>query len=485
MKLGVLFGVVSLFSCVAIAGDPMGPIEIGARRELFVDRHLIDTLNGARLVLAEPCDRGAVLQFDKPWEGLFSGYATVIRDGDLLRLYYRGHADDSRDGSPTEVTCYAESTDGIEWVKPDLGLFTVQGTRNNNVVLADAAPVTHNFCPFLDANPNTSKAERFKAVGGTAESGLVGYASADGLHWSKLQEEPVFRDKGWVFDSQNVPFWSETERCYVLYYRRAAGGRRAIARATSPDFRNWSEPVQMRYSDTGDVVPSHELYTNQTQPYFRAPHIYLSTAARFMKGRQVITDEEAAAIGVHPKYFGDTSDAVLMSSRGGDLYDRTFLEGFLRPGIGAKNWVSRTNYPALNVVQTGEHEMSLYVNQDYGQPTAHLHRYSLRLDGFASVRAPATGGSLVTKPLIFDGDRLSVNFSTSAAGSLRIEIQDAAGMPLPGFSLDDSRELIGNETDRTVSWKSGSDVRSLAGKPVRLKFVMQDADLFAFQFHQK
>ncbi|MGC1275112.1 MAG: hypothetical protein WBC44_15520 [Planctomycetaceae bacterium] len=478
----MLFGPLCLIPCIGWATGPAEVIEIGSRRELFVDRHLVDTMDGARLTLARPCDEGVVLRFDRPWEGLFSGYATVIRDGGLLRLYYRGHADDSKDGSPSEVTCYAESTDGIEWVKPDLDLFTVQGTRDNNVVLADAAPVTHNFCPFLDANPKAASDERFKAVGGTAESGLVGYASADGLHWSKLQKEPVFRDKGWVFDSQNVPFWSESEGCYVLYYRRAAGGRRAIARATSPDFRTWSEPVQMGYSDTGDVVPSHELYTNQTQPYFRAPHLYVSTAARFMKGRQVITDEEAAAIGVHPKYFGDTSDAVLMTSRGGGLYDRTFLEGFLRPGIGAKNWVSRTNYPALNVVQTGDHEMSLYVNQDYGQPTAHLHRYSLRLDGFASVRASAAGGTLVTKPLVFEGDRLSVNLSTSAAGSVRVEIQDAAGSPLPGFSFDDSRELIGNEIDRTVSWKNGSDVSSLAGKPVRLKFVMQDADLFAFQF---
>lgn len=488
MKLGVLFGV----GCVLLgmtpecfSAEPGQPLEIGSRRELFIDRYLIESLDGTQLVLAEPCDRGPVLAFDKPWEGLFSGYVTVIRDGDRLKLYYRGHAEDAADGSPSEVTCYAESSDGIHWTKPALGLFTVKGTRENNVVLADAAPVTHNFCPFLDTNPNAASDERFKAVGGTSRSGLIGYASADGLHWRTLQDEPVFRDEGWVFDSQNVPFWSESEGCYVLYYRRAAGGRRAIARTTSADFRTWTEPVQMTYSDTGDDVPSHELYTNQTQPYFRAPHIYVSTAARFMKGRQVITDDEATAIGVHPRYFGDTSDAVLMSSRGGNRYDRTFLEGFLRPGIGAKNWVSRTNYPALNVVQTGEHEMSLYVNQDYGQPTAHLHRYSLRLDGFASVRAPAAGGSLVTKPVVFEGQRLSINFSTSAAGGVRVEIQDVDGKPIPGFTLDESRELIGNEIDRTVNWKNGSDVASLAGRPIRLRFQMNDADLFAFQFQDR
>lgn len=153
-----------------------------------------------------------------------------------------------------------------------------------------------------------------------------------------------------------------------------------------------------------DAPPEH-LYTNQTSPYFRAPHLYVAIAARFFEGRQVLTDEQARAIHVDPAYFRDTSDAVLMTSRGGAVYDRTFLEGYLKPGIGPQNWVSRTNYPALNVVQTGPTEMSLYVNQDYAQPTAHLRRYSLRLDGFASARADAQPGEMLTRPFIFTGNR--------------------------------------------------------------------------------
>ncbi len=78
-----------------------------------------------------------------------------------------------------------------------------------------------------------------------------------------------------------------------------------------------------------------------------------------------------------------------MSTRGGDQYDCLFGRGFLKPGIGLHNWVSRTNYPALNVVQTSPTEMSLYVQSDYGQKSAHLRRYSLRLDGFSSLRRPS------------------------------------------------------------------------------------------------
>jgi hypothetical protein len=208
----------------------------------------------------------------------------------------------------------------------------------------------------------------------------------------------------------------------------------------------------------------------------------VGVAARFLPGRQVLTAEEAKAIKVDPDYFKDCSDGVLITTRGGDRYERTFMEGFLCPGIGLENWVSRTNYPALNVVPTGAHELSLYANQNYGQPTSHLRRYSLRLDGFACVSAPYSGGELLTKPLTFSGKELVLNFATSAAGGIRVEIQDAAGKALPGHALADAVETIGNETGRVVRWRSGSDLGALAGKPVRLRFVMRDARLFAIQF---
>jgi hypothetical protein len=458
------------------------PIDLSTRRELFVDRLLIDRLEGAELRLVAPRDEGVVLPFDQPWEGLFCGYATLLFDGNKYRLTYRGRPQAGSDGDTGEVTCYAESSDGIRWTKPKLGLFEVAGTRENNIILADAAPVTHNFCPMLDRRPGLPEDQRFKAVGGISSSGLFAYASADCIHWRKMQEAPIFKPTGWVLDSQNLAFWSAAENKYLLYYRSSVDGVRAIARATSDDFLHWSEPEQMTFSDTDTTRPSQHLYTSQTHPYFRAPHLYLSTAARFMPGRQVLSPAEAEAIGVHPKYFGDTSDCVLMSSRGGARYDRCFLEGLIKPGLGTENWVSRTNYPALGIVPTGAAEMSLYVNQNYGQPTAHLHRYSWRTDGLVQVWAPAAGGELRTVPVTFDGNRLEINFSTSAAGSIRVELQDESGQPIPGWSLEEGRELIGNSIDRIVSWKGGPDVGSLAGRAVRLRFVMRDALLYSFRF---
>ena len=458
--------------------DQTDPLDIGSRRELFIDEYLIDQLEGARLQLQKPQSGGVALRYDSPTEGRFCFYTTVIQDGDLFRMYYRGHP-----WGPEwlkSVTCYAESEDGAHWTRPELGIVEVEGSKENNVIL----PAGRQFCPFIDGRPGVPAAERYKANMEGAD-GLVGYVSADGIHWKLVREEALVpRSLPNHFDSQNVMFWSEAEECYCLYARHMKQ-RRSVARCTSRDFRNWSPPVMMAYSDTGAEIPSQHLYTNQTHPYFRAPHIYVALPGRFQAGRRVLTDAQAAEIDAHAEGGGvdDISDGVLMTSRSGTThYDFTFRESFVRPGIGIRNWTSRNNYPALGVVQTGPNEMSMYVQRDYGQETAYLERLTLRLDGFASVSAPYDGGEMVTRLLQFLGRELEINYSTSAAGGLRIEVQDAEGKPIPGFTLDDCPEIIGDEIERVVSWRGGSDLSDLAGRAVRLRFVMKDADLFAIRF---
>ncbi len=462
------------------SSDSLSIIKLNSNRELFIDHFLIDQMNGTQLVMHSPIDEGPVLYFDEAWEGPFCGYCTVIKDGDKFLLYYRGLPKAKADGSNEETTCYAESPDGIHWTKPKLGNYKIKGTKKNNVILGNNAPFSHNFSPFLDANPNAKPNEKFKALAGTKKTGLVGFTSAEGIHWKKIQNEAIFTEG--IFDSQNVAFWSESENCYVCYFRtwskEGYSGVRTVSRTTSPDFIHWSDPETMEFGDT----PMEHLYTNQTHAYFRAPQIYVAIAARFMPKRQVLSEEEALSLNVNPKYFKDCSDVVLITSRGGNKYDRTFMESFIRPGIGLQNWVSRSNYPALNAVQTSPTEMSIYVNQDYAQPTAHLRRYSLRLDGFASVRAGYYGGQLITKPFTFEGDELKLNFSTSAAGEIKVEIQDEQRGVIPGFSADNCQLIIGNEIDKSVSWKNSKPLNSLSGKTIRLRFIMKDADLFSLKF---
>src|SRR6476469_9984468 len=142
-----LIAVFGLGLCrAAVAAPPSPPIDIGSRRELFVDRLLIERMTGAELRLQRPVDRGSVLQFDAPWEGRFCAYVTVVRSPDKFQIYYRG-MDGGKDTDAGQVTCYAESADGITWIKPKLDLFPIGENKLTNVVLARATPVTHNFCP--------------------------------------------------------------------------------------------------------------------------------------------------------------------------------------------------------------------------------------------------------------------------------------------------------------------------------------------------
>jgi len=126
----------------------------------------------------------------------------------------------------------------------------------------------------------------------------------------------------------------------------------------------------------------------------------------------------------------------------------------------------------------------MYATEHYWKDKAsYLRRYTIRLDGFVSVNASFEGGELLTKPFIFKGDGLHVNFSSSAAGSILVElISETAGKPIEGFTLNDCYPIFGDSVDRKVEWKTASDLHAIQGKMVRLRFVLKDADIFAFQF---
>ncbi len=467
-------------SAIAAVGSA-DVIDIGDRRELFVDHHVIAEMDNVSLRLQEPRREGVALRFDEPWEGRFSAYATVLNDDGLFRMYYRG-LPSAWDPEVVAVTAYAESRDGVRWTKPKLGLFEFHGSRNNNIVLGTEDSHSRNFSPFIDHRPGVPADERFKAIAGVETKGLAAFASADGIHWRPWgQDEFIFTDG--MFDSHNVVFWSEHEQVYVCYFRTWTGegfeGYRTISRTTSPDLVTWSKPVVMDFGDT----PMEHLYTNGTQPYFRAPHIYVGLAKRFLVEKPATDLKTAGRLHADPNRGGDTSDAVMLTSRGGDRYDRTFMEAFVRPGPSIRDWVARDNTPALGLVPSLDgRRMYFYRMSHYGQASAHLTRYSLRLDGFVAVSAPYAGGELLTKPLRFTGDELVLNYQSSAAGSVQVELLDEAGEPFPGFAAADSELIFGDEIARVVRWRADPDLGVLAGRVVQLRFIMADADLFSFQF---
>jgi len=170
-----------------------------------------------------------------------------------------------------------------------------------------------------------------------------------------------------------------------------------------------------------------------------------------------------------------------MYSREGWYFQR-YMEAFIRPGRQKRTWSKHSNMVAWGLLPTAEDEISVYFTQHYYSGTANLRRGGLRTDGFVSLHAPYNGGQFITKPLVFSGDELVVNAETGETGSIRVEIQDAVGRPLEGYGLQECSQFFGEEIDYIVSWAHGSDVSSLADRPLRLRFVMQEVGLYSFQF---
>ncbi len=387
---------------VTVTEDPSNPfsfdrrLDIGSSRELFVDDFLIEEHKGTSLKLHAPQPKDVAIVCDAPWEGNTSAYYTLFADGDRFRMVYRGaHFDEkTKKAAHPEYACYAESQDGIQWIKPKLGIVEFQGSTDNNIILAGEG--THNFTPFLDTNPACSPDAKYKALAGDAK-GLKAYKSADAIHWSLMQDKPVITLGD--FDSQNLAFWHPIQKRYVAYHRKGREGIRDIMMSVSANFLSWNEPRFLAYGD----APSEHLYTNAIQPYFRAPQIFVGFPTRFQpKNEQV--------------------EPIFMTSRDGLSFKRWRQE--LIPITAPKDRDgNRSNYMANGLLQLPgqDRELSVYATEAY---------------------------------------------------------------------YADSESLVGDRIDQTVAWMAkssnlvteSSSLEALQNKPVRLRAVMQNADLYSMRF---
>ena len=496
---GWLLIMAASFCALAAAGTDVQ--RIGSRRELFVDRFVVEELDGTRFQLHHPQPAEISVTLDQPWEKRFNSGLSVIRDGQRFLLYY----------SANNRLAVAESWDGIHWTRPMLGLVEVNGNRDNSLVgTTDRKLMVEETEPlpevFLDTRPGVPSSERFKAFTLIEQPGLtqvICWVSGDGFSFRRLQEEPLIETSLYgAFDGLESMFWSTAEQQYILYLRYAIRmnppnpkdpNRRSVARMTSKDLLNFDAPKPMTFGTDGLMPPDHH-YNNQTTPYFRAPHIYLALSSRLAQNRQALTPEQAAAANLTPSrteisdplkwLVNDCADTVMMTTRGSTHYDRLFQEGLVRPGPGAENWVTRSNYTLRGLHPTGPQEMSIYVNRHNGQHTSHVRRYVFRTDGLVSIHAPFVGGEFRTRLLEFEGNTLEINYATSAVGFIRVEVQDLQGHPLPGLALEDCYEVLGDEIAGTVHWNSTARLADIAGRPVRLRFVMKDADLYSLRFRE-
>ena len=464
-------------------------------REVFWDDYWMAESRGVEVRMHEPRAEGLAFVCDAKWEGCTSGYFQVFRDGPVYRLYYRG-ASDLRDSDGHRISgglgrfCFAESRDGLSFTRPELRLVSVAGAGHTNALFDREMD---NLFIFRDDNPACPPEEKYKGLCGEYMQGLMFYASPDGVHFSDAGRKVI--EKG-HFDSLNTCFWNGEKGRYELYYRsfhsadpsgperNAEGIVRDILHAVSPDFVNWTELGPIDY---GPGAPDFQMYTNNIMPYPRAPHMYVGWPARYMERnmdgasvpclpdwplrRGMIEEEGRSGTAM--------TDSMLMLSRDGQTFQRE-EEAFLRPGPERSgNWTYGSTYMAYGLAQTrnpltGNGEISLYATENYRVSPTGLRRYTLRQDGFWSWHCPWREGRVLTRPMRLSGDELSLNFSTSAQGHARVRVCGEDGTPIPGY---DSGYLFGDSLERAVPFER--DLAALLHRPVRLEFIMSDADLYS------
>ena len=437
-----------------------GVYDVSGKRELFIDDFLIEesrALNFKQHTPVElPSDPG------KP----IGHYNAIVRKPDGSYFYYFRAEDSVYKGKkynnhPGEYVGIAASRDGVKWEAPDFKLFPGKPVPGNAVLYGEDV-ITHNLAPFYDTNPVCKPEERYKAVAGVRETkGLFAYVSADGINWKLAQKEPVInyepkKNGGHMLDSLNVIFYSETEKCYVMYIRvwKTADklkGLRSFAKVTSTDFIHWSEPEYLKVNRRGE-----HLYVSGLAPYARAPHYYVGAATRYFGNR------------------GSATDVALIFSRAGKGIIRPSAEAWIRPGLDPERWLNRMNYITWGMIQETPETLLLYHNRK-------KLMYRLRTDGFVSLSAGLTTGTLLTRVLERKGGNMEINLSTSAGGGFRMEVCDEKGNAIPGWTFNDMKEFYGDRISFVPEWKGKTFADLPAGK-FRLRIRMRECDLYSISF---
>lgn len=481
-------------------------IPIGSDRQLFIDDTLFDlaqTRNVARTPNPPESIR-QVLTPDRPWEALgFIFYCSVVDDGGALKLYHGSY-----DGEKKKHFSLATSTDGLHWERPSLGLKAFQGSKDNNILPVEAVEAS----VFLDPHAPPEKRYRLLFTKGWPDpekAGVFVASSNDGVHWTSVPE----RLFPFLPDSQPSGTWDEQLQQYAIYLR-AWNPIRTVARVATGDLEapwpyDTSVPPYLVWGKDKIPTPSREiptvlatdeqdqenvqLYTSAVAKYPFAPNVYLAFPAAFQlyKGPDWQGRACNTADGTFDIQFAASRDGISWNRwrepyvsagvhEGRDLRIVSMGPGMVRRGrLLFQYFVGCTFTHGQPVVWDKDLEKrAAWLKHEQGG----IYCATQRVDGFVSMDATNSPGTLTTRPLVFQGSRLFLNIHTAGSGSARAALLKADGTPYPGFAAADCELISADAIDYEVRWKGGADVSTLAGQPVRVQLEMRNAKLYALQF---
>lgn len=466
---------------VSAAGSAADGLFVGDAKQLFIDDLFFDTRQGIALRVHPARKTGERnLQRDRPWESATPNWFSVLQDGATCRMWYECYDVEGWPTTDDTSFCYAQSEDGVHWDKPDLGLFSYQGSDSTNILFRLIGPEgahsrVHGACVFVD--PSAPAGERYKAVSQglfsefTPPYRVAGMVSPDGLYWTRLAA-PICETPA---DSQYSSFWDPNLSKYVLYGR--VGGRgRAIGRSESSDFAHFG-PLELVMQTDDQDPPDSDLYNPAVVRYPYAANVYLAFPSLY-------------------QHRSDTLDIRLAVSRDGVHWTWPERVPFIPVGTEGE-FDSGSLYMGQGLVRQGDELWQYYGGSGLKHEESELEnlvkpdgarvysRVVSRLDGFVSADAGPEGGALTTVPLSFTGGHLELNVQVRPGGEVRAGLVDGDGTALPGLAPDDCDPITGDHVARAVAWRGSPDLSALAGHAVRLQVRLRDASLYAFQFARR
>ena len=443
------------------------------------------TPKGIRIEVETARKEPMLLKADQPWEARL-GNLSIIQEKGRWRCWYSttipkrqqefGFENQRAIETSGQAMCYAESTNGIHWTKPNLGIRSFNGSKSNNIV---------SFAHFIASvfrDDNGPSAERYKSFefgklppeeleGKTGNFGtycLYGLVSPDGYNWTSLKK-PLIRH---FCDTQNVGSWDPLLKKYVGYFRDHQGGR-AISRAETDDFHSWPHPQPILVPGPEDG-PEVDLYSNGYTTYPGNPSLRLLFAAMFYQG-------------------SDTVDVRLALSNEGRAYSWVSHKPIIARGASGE-FDGATVYAVPNLLRRSDGKLVLaYAGSSRTHNDGYFFGFYDRHEssdafGWAVwddgrlAGIEATGeGEFYTHSLRPEGEQIEVNArALNGNGQLTAELVQG-GKPIAGFSLADSIPITGDNVWVPLRWKGKSDLSEVRGQKMQLRFALNKAKLFGYR----
>ena len=461
-------------------------------RHLFLDPEMLEVCREAELRVNAPQRRETIIRPDRPWEQLMITFYLTVRDeAGKLRMWYT-----CRDKENQPNVAYAESTDGVAWTKPNLGIYEYNGSRANNLV------GLHDLEGVVFKDPNMPAGERYQYVSTsrpsgkpTDQKGIYRFHSPNGLSWKK-DDVPLIRAGS---DTQNIVWWDEGRQEYVMYLRGwdPSPPRRKVLRLSLSSLKQpleltlsgqglgqyfYNEILAVLQCDEQDPVRT-DIYNMSAQPYPVDPTWYVAFPTLLRRSAETdVPGYKGRHIGPAEVMFAGSPDSIAWHR-----YDRSAYASPPLVDPDKRNMVFMGTDMVIR-----ENEIWQYATEfhsHHGDISARekrtdgfIVRYVQRIDGFVSLDTGIAKGTVRTKAVEVRGKRLLLNADTGALGEIRVGLVDPYGNPLSGFGLDDCEPFTGNTTNGIVSWRNGKDLEALESKRIRIVLESTRTKLFSFRF---